>query len=45
MFEGTFTGPQTEGFGGATVPLNNPEFIYALANKKTLTSSYGEGRR
>ena len=45
IFEGTFTGQQTEGFGGATVPVNSPEFIYDLANNKTLTVSYGEGRR
>ena len=45
VFEGTFTGQQTEGFGGATVPVDNAAFIYDLANKKTLTISYGEGKR
>lgn len=45
VFEGTLTGQQTEGFGGATVPVDNPEFIYDLANNKTLTISFGEGKR
>ena len=45
VFEGTFTGQQTAGFGGATVPVDNADFIYDLANNKTLTISYGEGRR
>lgn len=45
VFEGTFTGQQTRGFGGAFVPVNNAEFIYDLANKETLTISYGEGNR
>ena len=45
VFEGTFTGQQTEGFGGATVPVDNADFIYDLANKTTLTISYGEGKR
>ncbi len=45
VFEGTFTGQQTQGFGGATVPVDDAEFIYDLANGKTLTISYGEGRR
>ena len=44
VFEGTFTGQQTEGFGGATVPVDNADFIYDLANNKSLTISYGEGK-
>ena len=45
VFTGTFTGQQTAGFGGATVPVNNVEFIYDLANNTTLTISYGDGSR
>ena len=45
VFEGTFTGQQTAGFGGATVPVDNADFIYDLANNKTLTISYGEGKK
>lgn len=45
IFEGTFTGQQTRGFGGAFVPVNNAAFIYDMAMKETLTISYGEGRR
>lgn len=45
IFEGTFTGQQTEGFGGATVPVDDAEFVYELANSKSLTISYGEGSR
>jgi hypothetical protein len=44
IFEGTFTGQQTAGFGGTTVPVNNADFIYDLANKSSLAISYGEGR-
>jgi len=45
VFEGTFTGSQTEGFGGATVPLNSTDFVYTLGSKKSLTSSYGGGKK
>jgi len=45
IFEGTFTGQQTKGFGGAFVPVNNAAFIYDMAMNDTLTISYGEGRR
>jgi len=45
VFKGTFTGQQTGGFGGATVPVNNADFIYDLGSKKSLTISYGEGKR
>ena len=45
MFEGTFTGSQTEGFGGATVPLNSTDFVYTLGSKKSLTISYGGGKK
>ena len=45
VFAGTFTGQQTEGFGGATAPVNNPEVIYDLGNNKTLTISYGQGKK
>ena len=36
-FTGEATGQQLEGFRGAYVPVNNPDFIYDLAKKKTLT--------
>lgn len=45
IFEGTFIGQQTEGFGGAFVPVNSAQFIYDLAQKTSLTISYGEGYR
>ena len=35
IFEGTFTGQQTRGFGGAFVPVNNAAFIYDMAMKET----------
>jgi hypothetical protein len=44
-FRGTFTGQQTAGFGGATVPVDNAQFIYDLANYDSLTITYGEGDR
>lgn len=44
-FTGTFTGQDTAGFGGATVPVDNAEFIYDLGNYDTLTISYGDDRR
>lgn len=45
VFQGTFVGQQTAGFGGATVAVDNAQFIYDLANHNTLTISYGEGKR
>ena len=36
-FTGEATGQQLEGFRGAYVPVNNPEFIYDIAKRKTLT--------
>jgi hypothetical protein len=36
-FTGEATGQQLEGFRGASVPVNNVDFIYDLAKKKTLT--------
>ena len=42
-FSGEATGQQLEGFRGASVPVNNPNFIYDLAKKKTLTIT-PEGR-
>jgi hypothetical protein len=45
IFEGTFTGQQTRGFGGAFVPVNNAQFIYDMAMNDSLTIDYGEGRR
>ncbi len=36
-FSGQATGQQMEGFRGAYVPVNNPDFIYDLAKKKALT--------
>lgn len=45
IFEATFTGQQTAGFGGATAPVNDADLIYALGSKKSLTINYGEGKR
>ncbi len=36
-FSGTAMGQQTQGFRGGSVPVNNVDFIYDLAKKKTLT--------
>jgi hypothetical protein len=44
-FRGTFTGQQTAGFGGATVPVDSADFIYSLAEQDSLTITYGEGDR
>jgi hypothetical protein len=44
-FKGTFTGQQTAGFGGATVPVDNANFIYELGNYDNLTITYGDDRR
>jgi hypothetical protein len=44
-FKGTFRGQDTDGFGGATVPVDNANFIYELGNYDNLTISYGQDRR
>jgi hypothetical protein len=44
-FKGTFTGQDTAGFGGATVPVDNADFIYDLGNYDNLTITYGADRR
>ena len=44
-FKGTFTGQQEAGFGGATVPVDNADFIYQLVDYDNLTISYGDDRR
>jgi len=44
-FRGTFTGQDTAGWGGATVPVDSADFIYSLADQDTLTISYGDDRR
>ena len=44
-FRGTFTGQDTAGFGGATVPVDNAAFIYDLGNYDELVISYGDDRR
>ncbi len=44
-FKGTFTGQDTAGFGGATVPVDNADFIYQLGEYENLTIAYGDGRR
>ena len=44
-FRGTFTGQQTAGFGGATVPVDSADFIYSLADQDQLTITYGDDRR
>lgn len=36
-FSGVATGQQMPGFRGGSVPVNNVDFIYDLANKHTLT--------
>jgi len=43
QFSGEAKGQQMEGFDGAFVWVNNPDFIYDLAKKKKLTIS-SEGR-
>ncbi|MCE3256907.1 MAG: hypothetical protein K0Q64_990 [Nitrobacter vulgaris] len=43
QFSGSATGQQSQGLKGAFVPVNNPEFIYGLAEKRTLTIT-PEGR-
>ena len=45
VFTGTFTGQDTAGFGGASVPVDNANFIYDLANYDSLTITYGDDRR
>jgi hypothetical protein len=45
VFRGTFTGQDTAGFGGATVPVDNAEFIYSLADHDELVITYGDDRR
>ena len=45
VFRGTFTGQQTAGFGGATVPVDSANFIYSLADQDELTITYGDDRR
>ena len=44
-FRGTFTGQDTAGFGRATVPVDNVDFIYSLGNYDQLVISYGDDRR
>jgi hypothetical protein len=44
-FQGTFTGQDTAGFGGATVPVDNAEFIYSLVDHDELVITYGDDRR
>lgn len=44
-FRGTFTGQETAGWGGATVPVDNAQFIYDVVNHDTLTITYGDDRR
>ena len=43
-FSGNATAQQMQGFRGGSVPVNNPNFIYDLAKKKTLTIT-PEGRQ
>ncbi len=45
VFKGTFTGQDTAGFGGATVPVDNANFIYSLGDYENLTITYGDDRR
>ena len=42
-FRGTFTGQEIAGFGGATVPVDNADFIYGVANHESLTITCGDG--
>ena len=44
-FTGTFTSQQTDGYGRAAVPVFDADFIYDLATKKSLTISYGGGKK
>ncbi|HRO11875.1 hypothetical protein [Amaricoccus sp.] len=45
VFRGTFTGQDEAGFGGASVPVDNAQFIYDLGDYDTLTITYGDERR
>ncbi len=45
VFRGTFTGQQTAGYGGATVPVDSADFIYSLADQDQLVITYGDDRR
>jgi hypothetical protein len=45
VFRGTFTGQDTAGFGGATVPVDSAAFIYDLGNYDSLIITYGDDRR
>lgn len=45
VFRGTFTGQDTAGFGGATVPVDNANFIYDLGSYDELVIAYGDDRR
>ena len=45
VFQGTFTGQDEAGFGGATVPVDNANFIYDLGKYDSLTITYGDDRR
>lgn len=45
VFNGTFTGQDEAGFGGATVPVDNADFIYRLGEYDNLTITYGDDRR
>jgi hypothetical protein len=44
-FTGTFTGQDTAGFGGATVPVDNTDFIYSLGNYDQLVITFGDDSR
>ena len=44
-FKGTFTGQQEAGYGGATVAVDSPDFIYHLIDYDSLTITYGNDRR
>ncbi len=44
-FKGTFTGQDTAGFGGASVAVDNAQFIYDIGQYDTMTITYGDDRR
>jgi hypothetical protein len=45
VFNGALVSQQIDGFGGAFASVSNPDFIYDLATRDTLTINFGEGQR
>jgi hypothetical protein len=45
FFNGKLVSQRIRGWGGAFASVTNPEFIYDVATRETLTISFGEGQR